>query len=110
MNKLDSVVFFVEATSFESFCLWKEHRTIWKEDNQGFAQIIGYINEDTNMPINVSFQFAEFYGKRIAFYEIVSRFSDSVKVDEWLISNYPLAKTNRTDAQNFHIALHHVQP
>ncbi len=109
-EKLKSSVFFIEATSFEQFSLWKEYhdKIPWKEDPLGFSQIIGHLSK--KRPVNVSFTFAEIFGKRICFYEAVSRFVDHTMIENFLDTNYPVKYSNgtriaRTDADNFHLAI-----
>lgn len=102
-DKLKSCVFFVEATSTEKFYLWKEyHEEIeWEEDNSGFSIVVGNISK--SKPVNVCFTFAKIYGKRICFYEAVSRFVDHTMVENWIKKNYPDIQI--TDAMNFHFAI-----
>jgi len=111
-QKLKKTVFFIEATSCEQFYLWKEyHEKIdWEEDNMGFWEQIGCIGGDIEKPVCVSFTFAKIYGKIICFYDVTSRYSDSVMVENWIEENYPVKWDNgsrkaMTDAINFHHAI-----
>ena len=111
-EKLKSCVFFVEANSFETLELWREHKfeTFWEEDNFGFNQLIGNIKEDPDFPVHVSFMFAKIYGQRICFFDVCSRYSDSEMVRNFLTKNYPVkwdngTRTAITNAQNFHHAI-----
>ena len=87
-QKLKETVFFVEANDFERLALWSDnraregqgHHLDWKQDMMGFGQTIGYVNGRKHQPVCVSFSFALLNGKRICFYEVTSRFSDSVMV------------------------------
>lgn len=111
-EKMKTTVFFIEANSFEILQLWKEckEETKWEEDSMGFSQVIGYLDEHNEMkPVNVSFTFAKIFGKRICFYDVISRFSDSQMVENYLETNYPVKYDNgtrraMTNSMNFHNA------
>lgn len=109
-EKLKSAVFFIEATSYEQLCLWRENhqQTNWEEDRCGVLHQIGNLGQ--GKPICVSFTFAKIYGKRICFYEATSRYVDHEMVEEYLEKNYPVGWDNgtrraMTDAMNFHLAI-----
>ena len=111
-DKLKDCVFFVEANSYEQFALWKENhskkRLKWEEDNSGFSIIVGNIGK--GKPVNVAFNFAKIRGKRICFYEAISRYVDHDMVEKWIEKNYPVKWDNgnrraMTDAMNFHHAI-----
>lgn len=101
--KLETSIYFVEATYFERLCLWEKYHNKnigWEEDNSGFGQTIGYLGK--GKPVAVSFFFAKLYGKRICFYEITSRYSDYMMVEKFIRKNYT---KNITNAMNFHHAI-----
>lgn len=110
--KLKTTIFFIEATSFERLSLWQtyhEKDVGWEEDNMGFWQVVGNLGSK-NKPVCVSFNFVKIYGKRICFYYVTSRFSDSEMVEKYLENNYPVKWDNdsrraMTDAMNFHNAV-----
>ena len=109
-EKMASSVFFIEATSYEQMCLWKENhqQTDWEEDVTGFIQKIGTLGR--NKPVCVVFTFAKIYGKRICFYEVTSRYADYKMVEDYLEKNYPVRWDNNTrramtDAMNFHLTI-----
>lgn len=109
-HKLKTTKFFINANSYEMLTLWQEHRDIWIEDNSGFSQIIGFIKDDQDLPINVSFMFAKLYNIRVCFYDVVSRYSDMVMVEEWIKENYSVyydkgSRLGITDSMNFHHAV-----
>jgi hypothetical protein len=111
-EKITTSVFFIEANSYETLSLWKEFakETKWEQDNLGFYQKIGCIDNDENKPIFVSFMFVKIFGKRICFYETTSRYNDSVLVENWIKTNYPVkwdnnSRTAMTNAMNFHHAI-----
>jgi hypothetical protein len=108
--KLKTSVFFIEATHYEKFSLWRRfHETSigWVEDNLGFCIIVGSLGK--NKPVNVSFSFATLNGKRVCFYEAISRYVDHTMVEEFIEKNYPVKWGNdrraMTDADNFHLVI-----
>lgn len=114
--KMQTSIFFVEANSNESFMLWKEwhNEVLWEQDNMGFSQIIGYVDELNKKPVNVSFLFALINSARICFYETISRYNDSVMVEKFIEKNYPVKWDNNSrramcDAGNFHLAVNAVK-
>lgn len=79
-------------------------RVEWEQISSGFSIKIGNVNE---MPVNVSFSFAIINGKKICFYEAISRIVDYVMVEDWLIDRFQLTNDNYTrwnhvNASNFH--------
>jgi len=111
-RKLKSSLFFIKANSFEQHCLWKEYKDEinWEEDKRGFVERIGYIDEDKNKQVLLLFTFAKIYGKRICFFEVLSRYSDSLMVEAYFTRNYPVKWDNGTrnaftDAMNFHLVI-----
>ena len=109
-EKLKTTTFFIEATSYERFSLWKEHheKEMWEEDNMGFWTQIGQLGK--GKPVCVSFSFAKLWGTRICFYDVTSRYSDYTMVENYIKDNYPVKWDNgtrvaMTDAMNFHLAL-----
>lgn len=121
-RKLKETVFFIETTSCERQFLWEEnqrckgqdHHVDWKQDMMGFWQTIGHVNGRKHQPVCVSFSFALLNGKRVCFYEVTSRFSDSVMVEEFIEKRYPVKWDNgtrraMTDAMNFHHVIDHIQ-
>ncbi len=114
-QKLEETVFFVEANSFETFCLWqknhnKENQT-WEQDMSGFGKTVGYINDESDKVVFVSFTFYIINGKRVCFYEATSRYVDHTMVDDLIKSfgkTYNGSIYCKTDAQNFHSCLHYI--
>jgi hypothetical protein len=110
--KLKSSVFFIEATHNEQFNIWKENKHIFKQDNCGFGQTIGFIKDNKNMPVVVSFTFAYILDQRVCFYEATSRFVDHNMVEKFLKTNYPVKwdygnRDAYTNADNFDHVIHH---
>ncbi len=54
----------------------------------------GYIDKDEKKPVCVSFMFAKIFDKRICFYDVTSRYSDSAMVEKWITDNYPVKWDN----------------
>jgi len=95
---MNSVVYFVEATSFEQHSLWKEYhtKTEWEEIRDGFGEIIG---EFGGKPIFLTFSFINLYGKLICFYNPISTVVNYVIIENYFKAKYVGVKT--TDAKNF---------
>lgn len=112
MNKyLENVGGAVEANSFESLCLWKEYyqelKKEWKSDGSGFHVTVGQYGE---MPICISITKNEVDGVVILFYDAVSLVVHHDAVRKWLKDHLPeKAKSNITNAMNFHNIFHHVK-
>lgn len=117
LEKLKSCVFFIEATHFEQFTLWKQNndntwnnKIDWEQDQSGFGKCIGFIKGDKDLSIYVQFFFAKLNGHRVCFYEATSRYVDHTLVKEHITKNFPVKYDNgtrsaMTDAQNFHHAV-----
>ena len=98
-NKMSQVVYFVEATSFEKYSLWKQyHEKIdWKQESEGFGNTIGEFGGE---PIFLSFTFAYLYDKLVRFYNVTSNVVNWEIAKNYLKENYK--GIPRTDADNFH--------
>ena len=76
----------------------------------------GHIGKKKNKrPVCVTFFFADIFGKIICFYDVTSRFSDSVMIEKYLEKNYPVKYDNgtrraMTNADNFHLAVCALKP
>jgi hypothetical protein len=117
IEKLKTCVFFIEATHFEQFTLWKQNndntwdnQIEWEQDLAGFGTTIGYINENKDLPVVVQFFFAKLNGHRVCFYEATSRYVDHTLVEQYIDKNFPVKWDNGTrraltDANNFHHAI-----
>ncbi len=102
----DTTVALVEATDFERLCLWRESKDThtWEEDYRGLMSTIGYLNK---RPICVCVVWAKIDGYLVAFYDATSLVVDHSKVEDWLKEQAP--KASRTNAMNFHTALHEIE-
>ncbi|MFW5847527.1 MAG: hypothetical protein ACOCVF_01225 [bacterium] len=105
--KLKTTVFFIEANSFETMCLWEKYKdeTNWEEDSMGVLVQVGEI--DGLKPVYVSFSFAKIFGKRICFFDVTSRYADYAMIQDYIKDNFPVKWDNGsrdaiTDAMNFH--------
>jgi hypothetical protein len=112
--KLKSTKFFVEATNTEKFYLWKENKDLckWENESSGICRKIGEINPGQEVWLSVFF--AEIENCTVAFYEVTSRFNDTLMVENWIKNNYPVKYDNNTrwamtNAANFHHCIHACQ-
>ena len=101
-NKMSQVVYFVEATSFEKYSLWKQyHEKIdWKQESEGFGNTVGEFGGE---PIFINFNFAYLYGKLICFYDATSNVVNHQMVESYIKKKYK--GISLTDANNFGTAL-----
>jgi len=112
-EKLKRTQFFVEASDYERYSLWKENhdKIEWVEDNMGCYRTIGQIESNEEiLPVTVCFSFCQINGKYVCFYYATSRGVDWDMVDKYIEKWYPVKydkETRRamTDAQNFHHCL-----
>ena len=79
---------------------------LWEEIGIGFSQVIGYIKNDIDMPVNLSFSFCIINDNLVCFYDSISRYVDHEIIDEWLNNNYSIKYSNNqrrahTNATNF---------
>lgn len=116
---LAGVVGVVEASSFESYCLWKhcheEQGKPWKSGGGGpMVQVGSVMSGDETLPICVALLVNEVDGHRILFVDVTSRGVDHDKVRAWIEANVPVTafegsdprkRLNITDANNFHNVL-----
>lgn len=105
---LEGVVGWVEATSFEQHCLWKEFHlngeTTWIENMSGLGRQIGRLD---NRPIFVSLRTAVVDGHKLLFVDPTSVVVDHDQIEEWLKQTLPAeVYAVRTDAINFPNVLH----
>lgn len=111
-DKLQNVVFLVEANSFERMKLWEEfsHKHSWVQDNEGYLEIIGTLD---NRPVCISFVFVKIDGFLVAFCDASSEVVDYKMINDWFDKNCnPLTKDNRKarcDAMNFHTCLQAIR-
>ena len=89
------VIGVVEANSFETLCLWKEHPNAdarWKQAPWGPLVEIGQVD---GRPIWVSLLVHTIDGDRVLFIDATSQIVDHKLIDEWLHANLP-ASARRT--------------
>jgi len=111
-NKLDEVVFVVEATSYEHQALWLRYhkRLDWEQISEGRGHNIGEIG---GRPIWVSLQYAKLDGFYVLFWYTTSPVADTLQMEKWLDEHCNPTWDNgrrraRTDANNFHHVLNHL--
>lgn len=112
-EKMRSSVAFIKATSNEQFMFWQQNKDIYVQDCLGFSQLITLIDSDKNKPVRVSFSFAHILGKRICFFETISRYDDKEAVRAWLEKNYPIKhgvlKSNGIlESRDFDVVIHKI--
>ena len=106
--------FLVEANSNEILCLYKdslENGSEWLADNAGLMIKVGEVND---MPVNISVNWNTIDGLNVLFWHPISRMVDYKMIEEWFERNCDPKYCNgerraKTDAQNFHIALHEAR-
>ena len=101
------VIGIVEATNYESLCLWREamqRKESWVTDHSGILETVGRL---ANRPVCISLLIIEVKGYRILFMEATSQVVDHVMIEDWLKKNIPSTAfnergyLNKTDAMNF---------
>ena len=99
---LSGVVGAVEASSYESLCLWQEYRDRknWKQALSGYGITIGFL---ADMPVCISLMMVEVDGHKLLFWHATSQVVDHRMIDKWFDAH--LSGVRRVDAQNFHNAL-----
>lgn len=107
---LQDVVGVVEATSYETSCLWREYhedrKEPWIQGYGGYLQTIGELN---GRPVVISLFVNTVRGCPILFMEPTSQVVDHVMINDWLKANLPAKAlkgdgkyVNKVDAGNFH--------
>ena len=116
-RQFDGVEYFVEATSFEKFCLWKQNEEYKKdftlksfqEWDMGTGQMVE-IGRLDRRPVAVVFWFDKLDGHKVCFYEATSEVVDHKMVEKWIEDNCNVpvrdGRRAKTDAQNFHNVYH----
>lgn len=107
-NNYEDVVGIVEATSFESLCLWEKwHQQkgyTWIESRSGPLITVGYVSD--GRPVCIAPLIHVVNGKKLMFVETTSLVVDWDMIDEWLYENVPNARKgkflNKETAKNFH--------
>lgn len=109
----ETCVGIVNANHFEQHALWCNHSPesttatykvkTWHQMLSGGMFQVGTINY---RPVTVEFSFAQINGKWVMFYNACSVLVDHDMVDVW--RNTDMAHAKHSDAQNFHIVLHHI--
>jgi hypothetical protein len=107
---LKEVVGVVEATSYETSCLWREwhqeEKKSWVQGMGGYLPTIGLLGD---RPVVLSLLINTVDGHPILFMEPTSQVVDHEMIEEWLKLHLPATAlkdegkfVNKVDAQNFH--------
>jgi hypothetical protein len=121
-SNLRSVIFCVEATSYERLALWREsaidaddpkiHRPVrWRQMNPGRLITLGTL---ADMPVTLEITFALIENCSVLFYDSPSVVTDARMAEKWLDENVKPPKWGgdreaRCDAMNFHQCLQAVE-
>lgn len=95
----------VEANSFETMSLWKDHKETW---DQGYNGVLKQIGDFHDLPVCISLTTNVVNGHKILFYYATSDTVSYSMIDEWLLKNMPdsamldCGRVNKVDAMNFH--------
>jgi len=111
VERYKDVTAIVEATSYESMCLWEKwHQQkghTWIQSTGGPLITVGYINE---RPVCIAPMVHTVNGRQIMFLEATSELVDWKMIEDWLFKNVINARNgttvNKVDAQNFHNIVH----
>lgn len=126
--RLDNVVAAVEADMFTQQQLWQawaddvppqfrtdsttKNRVPWKQQSLGTLETLTYIDVGPDlggkMPVCLSLMWVSIAGNRVLFYDQCSMITHSALTRRWLDENLPHDYCH-SDAQNFHIVVHHIQ-
>lgn len=106
-NLFKDVVFIVEADSFASLSLWRNHFhspihenskiTTWEEVNPGKVITIGHCADS---PVCVEIFYSILNGKKVMFYNTCSSIVDYDMVEKWI--NHYSSGIQSCNAMNFH--------
>jgi len=107
---LNGVVGVVEATSYESMCLWREYHLAreksWVQDLGGYLPTVGHID---GRPVCLSLHINTVDGHKLLFIEATSQVVDHSMIEEWLKANLPATAfrddgkyLNKENSMNFH--------
>lgn len=107
---LKDVVGVVEATSYETSCLWREYfqerKQTWVQGLGGYLPTIGHLD---GRPVVLSLLINTVNGFPILFMEPTSQVVDHVMIEAWLKENLPPTAlknegkyVRKVDANNFH--------
>lgn len=114
---LKDVIGVVEATDYESLCLWKDYtdtgkkKDVWEQGNGGYLITVGHF---CKRPICIIVFVHTISGHRVLFMEPTSQLVDHKKIEQWLLDNLPESADrtntwgdgkryiNKVNAMNFH--------
>lgn len=96
------VVFMVQATHWETFCIWEKyadqqkHIDSWKDDG-GYLLTVG---ELASQPVAINVQFVMINGLRVMFYNDSSSVVDWRAIDSWKHEYVPIIQMNQKAIMN----------
>ncbi len=119
-SRLAKTLFVVEATSFESHCLWAQTATDsncrcfaprrWEQVHPGWLVTVGELD---SRPICVSMCWNRIDGQFVMFWEATSQVVDTVQIEKWLSQHFKGkwdsgTREATTNAANFHHCLNAI--
>lgn len=109
-SRLAKTLFVVQATSFETLCLWSENARQWEQVYPAWLVTVGELD---SRPICVSMSWARIDGHLVMFWEATSAVVDTVQIEKWLSQHFAGkwdsgTRQATTDAMNFHQCLNAI--
>lgn len=106
---LSATMFVVEATSFETLSIWKEHheRRTWQEERRGMLLTVGHLGR---RPVCISLSWSVIDGRTVMFWDATSQVVDHKQIEAWFEKNCAPRydgghRRARCDAMNFHLCI-----
>lgn len=116
-SRLAKTLFVVEATSFETQCLWAENSKDsncrrftprrWEQVSPGWLVTVGELDY---RPVCISMSWARIDGRLVMFWYPTSQVVDTVQIEKWLEKHFTGkwdggTRNAQTNAMNFHHCL-----
>jgi len=95
---LEGIIGLVEATSYETMCLCKEHENEWQQGGSGYGITVGKIKKH---PVCISLLVNTVGGHRILFWEATSRIVDHKLIEAWFIKHLPVTAFRDNDPRKY---------
>lgn len=100
-NYINGIEYVLECVGNESLYLYTQHdKSLLKQNNNLTLINVGYVNNDSNMPVCISCGVSRYNGMKYFQWEATSRFIDYNIIDKWLDERFP--NIPKTDVNNFH--------
>ena len=104
-NYKDGVGYVLECVGNERLYLdLMSNNNLLKQNVNLTLIMVGFINNDSNMPVCISCGVSSYNGMKYFQWEAISRFVDYNIIDEWLEERFP--NIPKTDVSNFHHLIH----